>query len=163
MSKQLTTTMPDKLFKRLQAVKANFNVSRIAQKAIAREVTIWELRGDQQEQKARGADQRDTLIARLRLERQEYGERYRVMGFEDGFGHGLELSFAEIIEAIKADPRSVHRCAGCSSVVKQTADREEEAKQAGQSFVSDSYLRGWLEGLKAMYSKIHDELRPVLK
>jgi post-segregation antitoxin (ccd killing protein) len=171
MAQRTTITVPDELFKRLQKVKKDFNLSGICQKAIEREIYRQELtKRDQTMQ---------TAIERLRAEKDQHDQRYERDGFTEGCKDAKqEISYDEFLnlfakakECAKVQ-RSRHRDSTqdklsghdfCSVVQasmlwKWLGKYVAELKKSNSDFNEDKYLEGWFKGVESVWEKIRPKL-----
>lgn len=140
MTQRITVTIADELYERLQKVKAGLNVSGLCQEAIGLAVRIEELKIEGQSMEA--------LIERLRLEKKEDSQKWRIEGFEAGEVDALKLSYQEFRQ------------------IEQTKEIDgyllEKLKLSRLNWFSDVeeniYLEGWVEGVLNVWENVQNEL-----
>jgi hypothetical protein len=88
MSKKISITMSDELHNRLSKVRDNFSISAICQEALDREIKIEEL--------AKEGGNEETIIARLRLEKEKLQLSSRQEGQRIGIINAKNMPYTEI-------------------------------------------------------------------
>jgi hypothetical protein len=88
MSKKVSITMSDELYERLSKVRDNFSISGICQEALDREIKIEEL--------AKKESNEETIIARLRLEKEKLQLSSRQEGQQIGIINAKSMPYTEI-------------------------------------------------------------------
>lgn len=170
MSKPLTITISDGLYKRLQAVKNQINVSGECQEAIEREVSIQEL-------KIKEIDNMDdAVIERLIAEKESYDQQYENEGKIDGLKDAKELSYDDFMEiaAIADSKDALEREPGISwSDMMQSLwgdlaktnvwynflqDQIKEIRNDDSKFSEEGYIAGWIDGVNEYFESIKDQL-----
>lgn len=86
MSKRLTIAVPEALYERLQRVKHDLNISAVCQEALDMVVKNEELKLEQSQ---------DSLVERLRAEKQMLLKKVRQEGFELGIRSTSKLSYRD--------------------------------------------------------------------
>ena len=92
MAHQLSISIPEELYARIQKVKNTFKVSRVCQAAIEDAVALEE---------ARGGDDINILVDRLKMEKSEAFKPYWNEGFKDGKVDAMSFTFSNFMEFIK--------------------------------------------------------------
>ena len=166
MSKQLSITIPSDLFNRLQAVKDRFNVSGVSQRAIEQAVTLEEL-------KLKGSDDMDSVIERLRAERDEYDKTYEEDGREEGIKAGKELAYEDLVavnklaEYLEVMHQSSHGLTqeqlisgiyACEVWGNFLEDDVTELEKDDSAFNRTMFLTGWIEGVSGFYDEVQSKL-----
>ncbi|MEO0840695.1 MAG: hypothetical protein AAF063_17550 [Cyanobacteria bacterium J06643_5] len=140
MAQRITITIADELYKRLQKVKSGLNISGLCQEAIDTAVQIEEL-------KTKG-ESMEALIERLRVEKKEDSQKWRIEGLEAGKVDALKLSYQEFRQ------------------IEQTKEIDgyllENLKISRLNWFSDVdediYLEGWVEGVLNVWENVQNEL-----
>jgi hypothetical protein len=88
MSKKVSITMSDELFERLSKVRDNFNISKICQESLEKEITIEEL------SKKTGDD--TAIIERLKLQKDQSKLNSRQQGQQDGIVLAKFMSYVQL-------------------------------------------------------------------
>ena len=140
VAERITITLPSDMYKRLQVVKGNLNISGLCQGVIEQAIQIEEI-------KMKGVPVKEKVIERLRLEKQIAEREWKQTGFIDGQEDAQELSYEEFMalskQAISEDIREwvQHRH------IRFLENPDEE-----------SYLKGWVEGALHFWNTIKHEL-----
>jgi len=93
MSCKISITMPDELFGRLEKVRDKFNISKVCQEAIAREVRIQELSTETANDEA--------VIERLKLQKAQNELTSGQLGTQDGAIMARNMSYL-LLKALEA-------------------------------------------------------------
>lgn len=148
MAQRVTVTISDSLAKRLDAVKANFNISAVCQEAIEHEVTRQELI-------QKGSEDMDNVIERLKMEKEKYNEQYIEQGRKDGYSDGKKMEYDEIMEIVNGN-ESIYRTEVYFGWLQDEIKDLENYNDG--SFDENAYLQGWVEGVKSFWEEIKDQL-----
>ena len=164
MAVNLTITVPEDLQGRLQAVKKNFNVSRICQEAIETEVKRQELL-------ISGREDLNDVIKRFRLERAEYLKSSRELGYKYGL-QGLSdipLKAIEFLERHSGLPvkslsdipydeinNCIYSMGGLYEVCQGNVGKYEDLE--GREIDPDEFLIGFYGGMLELFIKIQDQI-----
>lgn len=159
-AKQISVTIPDGLFERLQAVKDRFNVSGMCQEAIKNEVYRQELL-------LKGTDKLENVIERLKEEKQNFTMQFYNDGFEDGCNYARKLEYAALIEIATGNVYEMHQSGVLevweTEVLKELwkdmlEEKTDELKVRKNHFDLDQYLSGWLDGVINFWHQIESKL-----
>jgi len=151
MARKVTITVGDELFNRLNAVKSHFNISGICQEAIESEVS-------RQEFLLKENETMETTVERLKLEKEKYDEKYKKLGYEQGYSDAKkDMPYEEILELANCGGRYWDTKAwldgGWEDYINEIAtDCEDEAFNKG------AFIDGWLEGVVALYEEVKNQL-----
>ena len=160
----LTITVPEALHERLQAVKKNFNVSQVCQKAIESEV-------NRQELLRKGLENMNDVIERLRQEKAVLAKRWFDMGYKAGLETLKTISYKALL--IYSENRNylddiICECnnAGCDDEVEELSflsdgepeDVLDEDDPDFKYFDSYLYKEGLVKAVVEFYDKIKDEI-----
>jgi len=155
MSQKITITISDKLSDRLNAVKANINnVSALCQKAIEWEVYRQELILGAKLQQIKDKNTMEAIIERLKLEKQQYVERFRDQGYEEGYFDAQNMSYADLIEVIKGD----EPISKTQLWQEWLGDKAKDIAEQDNEFDLDAWIQGWQEGIAAFWEEVKDQL-----
>jgi hypothetical protein len=146
LAQRINITVPDELFKRLQAVKDRLNISRVCQEAIMGAVEMQEL-------KMKDIPGIDKLVERLRAEKEEFGEMFRKQGVESGRKDALELDYGTFI-AVERMGEHIDR----DSLPDWLHEHLDELESDDPSFDRGEYLTGWVEGVTEVWEEVKDQL-----
>lgn len=144
---RLTITLPPDLHVRLKAVREHLSVSRICQEVIDRAVT-------QQELRLEASTDREDLVERLRLEKEEYDQRFYDTGYKQGLADAKGLSYEQLIEVVSGSER-LYKTIAWDQVLK---DRLDTGYQEDDQFNQEMYVGGWSQGVREFWDSIKDEL-----
>lgn len=144
MSKNITVSLPDELFERVQAVKESINVSGICQAALEKEIEKQELlkKGKQM-----------STIERLKKQKEQYDQQYFDEGKSDGIKDAEDMDYAELLGITCED--NIYQTEIYFNYLK---DEVEGKRRYEPAFNEEKYLEGWVEGVKEFYEQIKDEL-----
>ncbi len=159
MAINLTITVPEKLHKRLQEVKKNFNVSQACQKAIETEVKRQELLKS-------GIDDMKDVIERLRLEKTELAKKSYDLGYKWGLEELADIPYKAlvILDKYRDDPdQAADECEEkgvwntLSFYLREGVTSCEGLE--GEEGVDDAiFAEGYLKAILDFYDKIKDKL-----
>ncbi|MBW8015073.1 MAG: hypothetical protein FVQ82_02730 [Planctomycetes bacterium] len=142
-TKQISVTLPDGLYERLQTVKNSFMVSRVCQEAIEKEVYRQELI-------LKGTQEMENVIERLKVEKEEHDEQFVQNGYSDGLDDATRLEYAALLDISKNGWN-------CDSYQEIFEDWLREQAQENSDNV-DKYIEGWLKGVIAFWNEVKDEI-----
>lgn len=143
MAKTISITIPENLYKRLQAVKNFLNVSGICQEAIASAVKIEEL-------KKEGTENMEIIIERLRAEKKAFVKDCKEKGFKAGLEGAKELPYQDMVAlANGATPPDYEGW---------LEDEINDFRYDDPSFDADSYVEGWDNGVKEFWKQVKNKL-----
>ena len=146
-AKTITISIPDVLSKRLIAVKDNIkNLSAVCQEAIEREVTHQELLLKEDEDM-------ESVIKRLKSEKEKYDEQHKEHGYKDGFRDAKKMSYVHLMDVIKGEENFWFTKPG-----ERLQDRLDEIQNEDAAFDDDMYVKGWQEGVKAFWEEVKSKL-----
>jgi len=166
MVERFTISMPDELFKRLQEVKQEMNVSGICQEALDREITLAELR-------QKGSKTMSIEDAKARLHKEK--ETQEKQSFDEGFKQGKEAALKTSYEEMKAiadcvefmgssDARNLKATECISKDLLELVFPDGVLTAAGRdrdfdpAFEAESFLEGYFKGVAEFYEEVKDEL-----
>lgn len=144
MSKNITVSLPDELFERVQAVKESINVSGICQEALEKET-------EKQELLKKGKNM--TRIEKLREQKLQYDQRYFDEGKQDGIKDAEDMDYEELLAMTCED--NIYQTEVYFNYLK---DEIEGKKRYEPAFNEEKYLEGWVAGVIESYEQIKDEL-----
>ncbi len=160
MAGRITVTVSDSLFERLEKVKGNFNVSRVCQVALEREVSYQEILS--RKDKTMGQ-----TIERLKAEKLEASQEYYDVGKKAGIKDGPSIHYNDLREAkeysdacSEVDATAVPRVFYDSDLWTQydLEYRIKDAQSEDANLNEDWFILGWLEGVADFFESIEDEL-----
>lgn len=147
MAQRLNITIHDSLFKRLQTVKENFNVSAICQEAIEQEVS-W------QEQKKEVIKDMSEMITKLKLGKEKFDKKYFEMGKEAGLEDAKQMEYNEIMEVLCNEGAITKTDTWDSYQADQSSDLQSE----DAAFDECTYVNGWCEGVQEFWDMVKGQL-----
>jgi predicted CopG family antitoxin len=160
MARRINIAVSDGLFERLEKVKGNFNVSRVCQVALEREVSYQELLS------VKGKTMEQT-IERLKAEKGEAGQEYFDDGKRAGIKDGPSIHYNDLREAkayndaySEVDETTVPRVF-YDSDLWNNYDLEmaiNEAQSEDANLNEDWFILGWIEGVAEFFESIEDQL-----
>lgn len=142
MAVRITVTIPDDLHQRLQIVKDALNVSRLCQEAIDNAVRIEEL-------KRQESPSMNTLIERLKIEKQQHVAEWKEAGVEDGKKDALELSYEEFKGLEQNNSIDDEDLLGWI---------DDRHLQYTENPDREAYLDGWLQGVLSVWNEVKNSL-----
>lgn len=145
MTERITITIPNDLHKRLQAVKDSLNVSGICQEAINLAVRIEEIKNEE-------PPNMDTLIKRLRLEKEKEIAESREAGITDGKQDAMELSYAEF-RSLELHSKSGLMPDDLYGWLEHTRLQYIEI-----DYDKNAYLEGWAQGVLNVWEQAKNQL-----
>lgn len=178
MSKIISISIPEDLYKKLQKVKDRLNVSQLCKNAINEAVVFEE---------ARESININVMKARLKKERLEFAKKYLEKGMIDGVKDAKKLSYENLlyidaddkddlsvqgihIEDLFYDFASEETKENIKNLINFTGDPEEsdaekeeyrdvQAWEYGFEYFEDVYYGGWVKGVKRVFNRIKDDLK----
>lgn len=162
MSRRVTIAVPEGLFDRLQAVKHNFNISSICQEALEMAITYQELKQQTEGQ--------DTLVERLRIEKNFLLHKVRQEGFELGIRSSSKLSYQDYRHFERVSPLAEALDEDVLEYLWSFLDLKQypqEARLHDPDFADllevdpESrivFAQGWLEGVLSIWQTIKTQL-----
>jgi len=160
MAQRITITIPDDLYDRLHVVKEKINVSQAScQGGIMNAVQLEEI-------KAAAIPDKEKLLAKLRLQREESITGLRDAGEKAGISDAASMDYDDFI-AVAAVYENLHSADGDSfspyeelrdSVIIWLEDELNDREKKFGKFDWEVYLRGWVDGVMGVWSGIKDEL-----
>lgn len=147
-AQKITVSLSDGLYERLQAVKGEFNMSRVCQDAIEHAVWREEDRKkhyDSLEQKKAAA------IKRLAAEKEEYNKQYEEEGRKEGYESATDMTYEQLLSvAVEEDYSAINE------MVEQDKYGEHLYRRNDKTFNEEAYTDGWVKGVKEFYEEIQD-------
>ena len=142
MAERITITIPNDLHERLQAVKDALNVSRVCQEGLEVAIRIEELKREK-------SPNMDTLIEKLRIEKEQDVAKWKEEGVIEGKKDALNLSYSEFKDLESKQ-----------SITDDLTDWiEENHFEYMEGFVDkDVFLEGWLEGALSVWDEVKELL-----
>lgn len=140
VAERITITLPGDMYKRLQVVKGNLNISGLCQGVIKQAIQIEEI-------KMKDVPVEEKVIERLRLEKQIAEREWKQTGFIHGQEDAKELSYEDFIVLSKQ---------GISEKIRERV--QHRRIQFLENPNEDIYLKGWVEGALHFWNTIKDEL-----
>ncbi len=142
MAERITITIPNDLHERLQAVKDALNVSRVCQEGLEAAIRIEELKREK-------SPNMDTLIEKLRIEKEQDVAKWKEQGVIEGKKDALDLSYSEFRDLESKQ-----------SITDDLTDWiEENHFENMEGFVDkDVFLEGWLEGVLSVWDEVKESL-----
>ena len=162
MATKVTITVRDELWDRLKEVKDRFNVSRVCQAALEREVGIQEILLKEKQDM-------ETVVDRLRAEKEKHDERYREMGRKHGIHEAKRLPYEMLMdivsygEAMEQDPHldwyeNMYQNNFYAELELLLKDVKNNEGANDPAFDEENYCLGWVEGVMETWEEIKDEL-----
>ena len=148
MAKQLTITIPDDLFERLQVVKSRFNVSGVCQEAIMTAVNIEEHRSKENPNQA-------DVIERLKAEKAEFDEQWGDLGERDGYDIADRLSYEEFIDI---ETHGLNQRMHETDVLYTLDICFEDTCDDHPGIDKGTYSEGWEKGVRRYWEEVKGEL-----
>lgn len=142
MAGRITITIPDDLYNRLQAVKELLNVSGICQEAINYAVRIEEIKREK-------SPNMETLIRRLRTEKEAKFAELREQAVKDGMSDALELSYPDFLMMEES---------GDLTDETQSWFEDRRLKYIDSDDETLIYLDGWREGILNIWHEVRDKI-----
>lgn len=172
MAQQISITMPDGLYDRLQAVKDRFNVSRVCQEAIELEVKVQEWKNKIRE---RDGDKMNEVIERLRAEKEakrvpeaeksekekERSKKSRDLGWKHGMEAIKTLSLEQLqhMEFLNEHGRLLGALCEQNvydNLLRDIMDNLDESDK--DDFSQHDFIDGWYKGVLEAWAGIKDKL-----
>ena len=148
-AKKITISLPLELYDRLQLVKERFNISFECKKAIEREVYRQELL-------MKGGENMENVIKRLAVEKEDYDEKYKQQGYEEGYEAAKGMEYEELVELTGAEP---HMTKAWEKWCDQRYGKAIDVILVDDPNINiDVFLEGWLEGVQAFFDEVKDQL-----
>ncbi len=157
MAERINITVPNNLHERLQAVRDSINISRICQEAIEQAVALEEI-------KMKALSNKEKVIERLRLERQESEQEWFDCGRADGLKDSENLSYDDFQQLLDLyEGKNELERHGSWIKVRQFPEDFHELLQeriGGYSPkpVENIYLAGWIDGVTDFWNEIEAEI-----
>lgn len=175
MAQTISISIRDELWSRFQAVKERFNVSRVCQTAIEREIERHELI-------LQGTEDMEKVIQRLRMEKKETEKYFEDKGFRDGYRDAKVMRYVTLNELAKSQQsqeESDLRDDWDSECIRNLFDAYledlektcaytaiggdydclyDEDEDVPGEFNEEEYLTGWLKGVIAFWNEVKDKI-----
>lgn len=148
MVQKVTASVSDELYERLQAVKGLFNISRVCQEALERQITMEELRAKET------AGDEQASIERLRQQREEINAKYEQQGHEDGLAHASRLDYESLVAIAHGE----------GDFWNQYSDWYDTFELSAREYSDDNlfdrarYGEGWLEGVREWWEANKEQI-----
>jgi predicted CopG family antitoxin len=140
MAERITITLPGDIYKRLQVVKGNLNISGLCQGVIKQAIQIEEI-------KMKDIPIEEKVIERLRLEKQIAERERKKTGFIDGQEDAQELTYEDFMALSKQGISEKIREWVQDKRIRFLEDTDEEI-----------YLEGWVEGALHFWKAVKTRL-----
>lgn len=162
MSQRVTIAVPDALFERLQPVKRHFNISAICQEALEMAITCEELKIQ--------ATENDSLVERLRAEKNVLMHQVRQEGFELGIRASSKLSYKDFAHFERVRALTVSFDEEVMDYLWTYLDQKDYPEQARLQDPDFAHLlevdpqfrvifaQGWVEGVLSVWEVIKDQV-----
>lgn len=180
MSSVITVRMPDALAERLEPLKGQMNVSEICRNALESKIQMYEAI----EQALSDEDVMRGLVDRLKIQKKEASDRSYSMGEEDGKDWAIkEATYQELgkwgrrntrhyrtaetpweaelpddIDPYTGDPLVEIKFPDSKTARRHLDTRRKECENENQPFELDLYRYGFMDAVKAIWSKVEGEL-----
>lgn len=141
LAERITITIPNDLHERLQAVKDALNVSRVCQEGLEAAIRIEELKREK-------SPNMDTLIERLRIEKEQDVAEWKEQGIVKGKDDALNLSYNEFKNLETKQ----------SIADNWTYWIEEDYFEDMEAVDKDAFFQGWLEGVLSVWDEVKESL-----
>lgn len=157
MVKAVNITLPDSLHERLQAVRTDLSVSAICQAAIEHAVSMKEI-------KMKALSKKESVIERLRLERQKSEEEWFDCGKNDGLKDAENLSYEDFeqIWDLYESKNELERYGHWIELHQFPEDFHELLQERMDGYspkpIKENYLAGWIDGVTDFWDEIKDEI-----
>jgi len=145
MSKNITISVSDDLYERIQAVKESITVSGTCQQALENEVSMQELLKK---------GKKMSTIEKLRKQKETYDQQYFAQGKKEGIKDAEGLDYEELLEVVNCG-NGIYKTDVYYNVLK---DELEEKSKDDSAFNEEKYIEGWIEGVTEFYDSIKDQL-----
>lgn len=140
MAERITITLPGDIYKRLQVVKGNLNISALCQGVIKQAIEIEEI-------KMKDIPIEEKVIKRLRLEKQIAERERQKTGFLDGQKDAQELSYEDLMALSKQ---------GISEEIREQV--QDKHIRFLENPDEEIYLKGWAEGALDFWHRVKEQL-----
>ena len=151
MAQKITITLPDELFKDLQTVKDQFNISGVCRVAIEREV-------ERQKLSLKGEKEMSAIVARLKEEKQDYDKQYEDEGYKQGYEDAKKMGYEELVEFANSNSWDYWRTEAWDKWQDDVNDQISELSIDDPNVNKDAYCNGWAKGVAAFYEDVKDQL-----
>ncbi|WP_319416191.1 hypothetical protein [Marispirochaeta aestuarii] len=154
MSKRVTLSIPDALYRKLEEWRDSFNLSRVFQDALAEMIRRKESLME------RFHDDLPQIIARLRQEKREAEGSWEKLGHDRGLLWARSAHWLDLKKTLSCDAHTLlgdtspFSDAFWKSLEEETAgiDREDRADFTG------TFAEGWLAGVREFWTMVEDKL-----
>lgn len=140
VAERITITLPGDMYKRLQVVKGNLNISGLCQGVIKQAIQIEEI-------KMKDVPVEEKVIERLRLEKQIAEREWKQTGFLDGQEDAQELSYEDFMALSR------------QFISEKIMERVHNKRiQFLENPDEEIYLEGWVEGALHFWHRVKEQL-----
>lgn len=163
MTQRISVSIPEHIYEKLQLFKDRLNVSRICQYAITQAINLEEMKAQAEIKEI------ETVVARLKKERRQYGSYWEQEGFKDGVRDAHKMSYEDLMmtemyqdEWSPAENFNWGANRESKDSIKNRSEPPADADTG--SFTpyfydfEDVYFLGWVIGVLHVWKKLKDHL-----